>query len=103
MDKTVISGIEVAHVLIEVLDENGVLVKLSDNEITCSIEGPAVLLGLEGSNNSDMSDYTDNRHRAYHGRLLAYISPDKGKGEGEATLKFTSPLLKSAELTLIVE
>lgn len=102
VDKTVISGREVAHVLIEVLDENGVLVKLSDNEITCSIDGPAVLLGLEGSNNSDMSDYTDNRHRAYHGRLLAYISPDKEKGEGEAILKFTSPLLKSCEVRLHV-
>lgn len=101
VDKTRISGREVAHVLIEVLDENGVLVKLADNEITCSIEGATVLLGLEGSNNSDMSDYTDNRHRAYHGKLLAYISP--GKEKGDVTMKFTSPLLKSAELTITVE
>ena len=101
VDKTRISGREVAHVLIEVLDENGVLVKLADNEITCSIEGATVLLGLEGSNNSDMSDYTDNRHRAYHGKLLAYISPVKEKGD--VTMKFTSPLLKSAELTITVE
>lgn len=101
VDKTVISGREVAHVLVEVLDENGVVVKLADNEITCTIDGPATLLGLEGSNNSDMSDYTDNTHRAYHGRLLAYISP--GKGKGEAVLKFTSPLLKSSELTIVVE
>lgn len=101
VDETRISGREVAHVLIEVLDENGVLVKLADNEITCSIEGAAVLLGLEGSNNSDMSDYTDNRHRAYHGKLLAYISP--GREKGDVTMKFTSPLLKSAELTITVE
>ena len=64
-------------------------------------EGETVLLGLEGSNNSDMSDYTDNRHRAYHGKLLAYISP--GKEKGDVTMKFTSPLLKSAELTITVE
>ena len=33
------------------------VVKLGDNEITCTVEGAARLLGLEGSDNSDMSDY----------------------------------------------
>ena len=90
-----------AHLTVEVVDENGVVVKLSDNDITCTIEGPARLLGLEGSNNSDMSDYTDNHHRVYHGRLLAYIQTT---GEaGAVRVKFTSPLLKGAEIALKVE
>lgn len=87
-----------AHLTVEVVDENGTVVKLGDNEITCTVEGPARLLGLEGSNNSDMSDYTDNRHRAYHGRLLAYIQTTGT--EGAIRVKFTSPLLKGAEITL---
>ena len=60
--------------------QEGTVVKLGDNEITCTVEGPARLLGLEGSDNSDMSDYTDNRHRVYHGRLLAYIQTTGGEG-----------------------
>lgn len=88
----------IAHVTIEITDQQGNIVKLGDNEISCRITGPAELLGLEGSNNSDMSDYTDNRHRAYHGRLLAYI---KSTGEsGPVKIEFKSPLLKGATVTI---
>jgi beta-galactosidase/beta-glucuronidase len=91
----------VAHVIINVVDENGTVVKLGDNEITCEIEGKAKLLGLEGSNNTDMGDYTDNVQRAYHGRLLAYI---QSKGEtGTVKVKFTSPLLKNTEVKIDIK
>lgn len=99
-DKSVISGREVAHVTVEVLDDNGTVVKLSDNEITCEIEGPAKLLGMESSSNTDMSDWTDNRHRAYHGRLLSYVTA--APGTGEVVIRFTSPLLEPAEIRLSV-
>ena len=89
---------QTAHVTIEIVDKDGNVVKLGDNEITCTISGPARLLGLEGSNNSDMTDYTDNVHRAYHGRLLAYIQ--SAEGEGPVELVFTSPLLKKATVTI---
>lgn len=102
VDKDVLSPEKAtAHVTIEVVDEQGTVVKLGDNEVTCEIEGPARLLGLEGSDNSDMSDYTDNRHRAYHGRLLAYIQTTGQKGE--IRVKLTSPLLKGTEVVLEAE
>lgn len=89
---------KIAHVIIEVVDEDGVLVMLSDNEITTNIVGPARLLGLEASNNTDMSDYTDNKHRVFNGRLLAYI---QSVGQhGEVNVRFTSPWLKPAEFTI---
>ena len=90
-----------AHLIIEVVDEQGTVVKLGDNNITCTIEGPVRLLGLEGSDNSDMGDYTDNRQRAYHGRLLAYVQTT---GEpGVARVRFTSPLLKGTQIDLNIE
>lgn len=96
-DRTILSGDRVtAHITVEVVDEEGTVVKLGDNEITCTVEGPARLLGLEGSDNSDMSDYTDNRHRVYHGRLLAYIQTTGG--EGQVKVKFASPFLKGTEV-----
>lgn len=102
VDKEVLSSNKAtAHVTIEVVDEQGTVVKLGDNEVTCEIEGPARLLGLEGSNNRDMSDYTDNRHRAYHGRLLAYVQTTGEKGE--IRVKLTSPLLKGTEVILKAE
>ena len=101
-DKSKLStNLATAHLTVEVVDENGVVVKLGDNDITCTVEGPARLLGLEGSNNSDMSDYTDNHHRAFHGRLLSYIKTTGNKGS--IKVKFSSPLLKSAEIELLAE
>lgn len=95
---TTASGVTTAHLVVEVVDQNGVRVMLGDNEIACTIEGPARLLGLEAGNNTDMSDHTDNRHRAYHGRLLAYVQTF-GK-QGDIRVHFTSPLLQGTEAVL---
>ena len=73
---------------------------ISEDEVTCKIEGPATLLGLEASNNSDMRDYTDNVQRVYHGRLLAYVQ-STGK-TGAVTLTFTAPWLKETKVTINV-
>lgn len=90
-----------AHITVTVLDENGVMVKLADNNITCTVEGPARLLGLEGADNTDMGDYRDNKQRVYNGRLLAYIQTT---GEpGEITVKFSSPLLEGTQVKMTAE
>lgn len=100
-DKKISKESGIAHIVVEVVDEKGVAVMLSDNEVTCTVSGPAKLLGLEASNNSDMSDYTDNRHRVFHGRILAYI--EATGEEGDIKVNFTSPWLEAAETTLTVE
>ena len=98
VDKTELTGEgSVAHVTIQIKDENDVLVRLADNEVTCRVFGAGRLLGLEGSNNSDMGDYTDNRQRVHNGQLLAYIT---NRGHGEIRISLSSPLLESAELVL---
>lgn len=88
----------IAHIVVEVVDEKGVPVKLADNNITCTIEGPARLIGLENSDNSDMSEHRDNQQRTYRGGILAYI---RSTGEnGLIKVRFTSPLLKGTEIIL---
>ena len=90
-----------AHLTVEVVDEQGTVVKLADNDIRCTIEGPARLLGLENSNNSDMSDYTARHRRVFQGRLLAYVQTTGQKGD--VRIRFTSPLLQGAEVLLRAE
>lgn len=85
------------HIVVEVFDENGHIVKLADNNITCTVEGPAQLLGLENSDNTDMGDYRDNQQRVFQGSLLTYIR--NGKESGKVIVRFTSPLLKSTEIS----
>ena len=90
-----------AEVTIQLVDENGVPVYLSDNEVFCLVQGPVRLLGMEASNNTDMGDYTDNRQRVNQGRLKAYL---QATGQtGKATVTFRSNWLKEAVVKLTVE
>ena len=97
-EKTLKKENGLAHVVVQIVDENGIPVMLSDDEITCTVEGPGKLLGLEASNNSDMSNYTDHVQRAYHGRLLAYIQTTGQTGM--LHIKFSSPWLKESVTTI---
>jgi len=87
-----------AQVVIQVVDKNGIPVMISEDEVTCTIEGPAKLLGLEASNNADMGNYRDNVQRVYHGRLIAYIQAT-GK-TGKVNIKFSSPWLKDGIVSI---
>ncbi len=99
--ETLSAGKATAHIEIKVVDERGLTVKLADNEITCRVEGPARLLGLENGANNDMSEHRDNRQRVHMGRLLAYIQTTGETGDIRVT--FTSPLLQKAEVTIKAE
>ena len=87
----------IIHITVQVKDENGVLVRLADNNIACNVTGAGRLLGMEGSDNTDMGNYRDNRQRVHNGQLLTYV---KATGTGEVKVHFTSPLLKGAEVTI---
>jgi len=91
----------VAQVVVQIVDDKGIPVMISEDEVTCELEGPARLLGLEASNNSDMGNYSDAVHRVYHGRMIAYIQSTGNAGK--INLKFTASWLKSAFLTMDVE
>ena len=95
---SIANGKGLAQIKIQVVDENGLPVLLADNEVTCTIEGPAKLLGIEAANGQDMTNYTSNVRRAFRGRMLAYIQPT---GEtGGITVRFSAPLIGSVEVKL---
>ncbi len=90
-----------AQIVIEVVDEQGRRIDLADNLVHCHIEGAAKLLGLEGTGNHDMTHPRASSRRASSGRLVAYVR--RTAAQGNAKVRFTSPMLKSAELTLEVK
>jgi len=98
VDNSIHNGKGLAQIVVQVVDENNIPVMLSDDEVTCTIEGPAKLAGLEASNNSDMGNYRDNVQRVFHGQLLAYIQATGSTGE--IKVKFTAPWLKPTEVKL---
>jgi hypothetical protein len=96
-----VSGDGLSQIVLQVVDSDGVPVLLADNEITCTVEGPARLLGLEAGNSSDTGDYTDNRQRVSMGKLLAYVQSTGGAGK--ATVRFSSPWLVPVEVNIVTE
>ncbi|MGF7139389.1 sugar-binding domain-containing protein [Roseimarinus sediminis] len=90
-----------AMVRLTIVDKDGNPVFLSDELITCRVEGPGKLLGLEAANNSDMTNYNDNRHRVFHGKMLAYI---EATGEaGEINIHFSANWLEDAKVKIVAE
>ncbi len=92
------SGGDLVHVLVEVVDDKGNIVPLADNKVTCTVEGGASLLGLEGTGNTDMTHPHSDCRRVSGGRLLAYVR--RGTDGGTSRVLFTSPMLRSAGLSL---
>ena len=84
------------HLFVEVVDEDGNVVKTADNEVTLTVHGGR-LLGME---NGDISDTSvagrrmPGRLRVHGGRLVAYVVPQQGE---QLTVHATSPLLQGAE------
>lgn len=87
---------EVHQLMVEVVDQEGNRVKSATNDIVCDIQGPAVLLGLEGCNNADMSDYRDNHQPCYRGRLVAYV---RRTGPGAINVRFRADSLTPCNIS----
>jgi beta-galactosidase len=88
---------EVGQIEVQIVDEDGVPVLLSEDEITFESSRNIRLLGMEGGNNSDMTNYTDNRHRVFRGRMIIYFKANNAnEQEGKIVLK--SDWLKSKEI-----
>ena len=99
-DRSEVKAGGLVHVEVEVVDENGLVVPLGDNLITCTVEGPGMLLGLESADNTDMGNWNDNVQRAYRGRLLAYVRT--GNAAGQVRIHFSAPYLQGAEAVITV-
>ncbi|HEU5079129.1 MAG TPA: glycoside hydrolase family 2 TIM barrel-domain containing protein [Opitutaceae bacterium] len=89
----------VSMIALQLTDQHGVPVLTADRDVTCAITGPARLLGLEASNNRDVSDYTDSVQSTYHGRLVAYI---QATAVGDVQLRFSAKDIADATTTLKV-
>lgn len=98
-DRSELDAGGVVQIDVEVVDDNGRLVPLGDSQITCTVEGPAQLLGMESADNTDMGNWTDNVQRAYRGRLLAYVRT--GDAPGRIRVRFSAPYLKGAEVEVV--
>jgi beta-galactosidase len=99
--KNVLSGKKDIQIVVQIVDSNGIPVILADDEVTCTISGPARLLGLESASNTDMTNYRDSVQRVFNGKMLAYIQATGDSGNIEIT--FSAQWLNSAKISIIAE
>lgn len=71
---------DVAHIEVNILDEDNNLVYEANNEIHCTIEGPGEIIGIECSNPESHQIYKLNNRKAYHGKLLIYVKTNNQQG-----------------------
>ena len=67
---------DVAHVTIEVLDKDGNLCPLADNQVRFSVKGGR-LIGVESGNMTDLSSVLASERKAWSGKCLAIVAADR--------------------------
>jgi beta-galactosidase len=90
---------DVAHITVEVLDEDGNLVPTSDNRIEFEVEG-ADIIGVESGNMQDLSSPKTSKRKAFNGLCLAII---QAREAGMIKIKAVSDGLASDEMELQAE
>ena len=85
---------DVAHVKVEIVDQNGRVVPYAENLVKFELSG-ARLIGVENGNMLDLSSCKIPERKAFNGLCLAIVQADKA---GKIKIKAISDQLKSAEI-----
>jgi beta-galactosidase len=96
------SGIrDVAHVEVEVVDADGVIVPMADDLVRFTVEGPARLLAVGNGDPTDHSPYQAPERRAFHGLLLAVIQSTDEAGAVRVTAQAEGLEPASIDVTVV--
>jgi beta-galactosidase len=87
-----------SQVLVQVVDQAGIPVYFSEDEISLTMQGKATLLGLESGSSSSHEDYKGTKRKVMQGKLLAYIQLPAGSAGTSVT--FSGNGLKSGTIDL---
>lgn len=91
---------DVAHLVAQLVDKNGVPVLTDDQEIKFEIDGDAKLLGVDNGSNRSIQDFQSDKVVTNNGRCLAIVQSNQSTG----TVKVTASAkgLKSKTLKIKV-
>jgi beta-galactosidase len=92
---------DLAHVLVETIDEHGRLAPDAVIRVAFEITGAGELFGTASGNPHNVDSFKHPEHYTWHGQALAIVRP--AKTQGTVQLKATAPGLRAAILTLPVK
>jgi beta-galactosidase len=88
----------VAHVTVRILDAQGRVVPLADNEVAFQIQGEGKIIGVDNGDPGSHEDFKGSRRKAFGGLCLAIVQSTAKPGRIQLTA--TSPGLKPGSVTV---
>jgi beta-galactosidase len=98
-DRIKTSRRDVAHVKVEVVDSNGLMVPTAEEEITFGVRGNARIIGVDNGRPDSHESYQANHRKAFKGLALVLLQ-STGQA-GSIVLSASSPSLKGAEIQVV--
>ena len=89
---------DVAHFAVKILDAQGRLVPIADNEVVFEIQGEGKIIGVDNGNPMSHDDFKGSRMKAFNGLCLAIVQSTAKPGQIKLTA--TSTGLKSSSITI---
>ncbi len=91
-------GQDLSFVTVEILDKNGVIEPNATSLLTFDAKGAGNIVAVSNADLKDTDPYIAKERKAWKGRALVVVKSTQKSGK--ATLKVTSPGLKTATLTI---
>ncbi|MBW7453301.1 glycoside hydrolase family 2 TIM barrel-domain containing protein [Paenibacillus sepulcri] len=79
-DQISADGMDVAHVTVRLLDDQGKLVRTSDCPVIVTVEGAGLLIGADNGNPESHESFKSNIRSTYGGMCLAIVQSDSQSG-----------------------
>ena len=89
---------DVAHFIVKILDAQGRVVPVAENEVTFEIQGEGKIIGVDNGYLASSEDYKGNRRKAFNGLCMAIVQSTAKPGQIRLTA--TSPGLKPGSVTV---
>jgi beta-galactosidase len=89
---------DVAHVTVRIVDAQGRVVPVADNEVAFEIQGEGKIIGLDNGNPVSHEDFKGKRRKAFNGLCLAIVQSTAKAGRIQLTA--TSRGLKSSSVVI---
>ena len=91
-------GSDLSYVTVEVVDKDGILCPLAENEITFAVEGAGFNAGVDNGSPISLEPFKSDRRKAFYGKALLIVQNDGTSGDIFVTA--TSPGLVTDRLTI---
>ncbi|MBJ7881563.1 beta-galactosidase GalB [Gelidibacter salicanalis] len=92
-------GQDLSFVTVKISDNNGLTVPRTHNNVSYSIEGPGVIIGIGNGDPTNHESFQANQRKVFNGLALVIIRTKNGE-PGEIVLKAESEGLKASRISI---